>query len=271
MKKVLLFATLLAIIAGGCKKSTAPAPIEMTLPWNSGIVPMQLSSSNIDGIPISGVSGIFVACNIVGSMQDITGNHNTFSRSWQRAMLTEEASSVSVNSVELAADGLISPLKANFAGYNEYLWNMLDSNTWTVTANKGPLFTTSISGAMPVLRSSLLSSIPTKTAIKDLNYGFNVGSNRNADNADSAYIVIYDGNSMVRSSVADARGGIATISKSQLASLLPNNDRSTTLDGKTYKGALIACVLYNYSVKSIGGKDYAFVKQRVTLSFARLW
>lgn len=271
MKKLLLFAILPAIIIGGCKKSTTPpTPTELPLPWNCGIVPIQISSSYTDGVSISGVSGVFIACNIVGNMQDINGYHNSFSRSWQRALLLDDASSVSVNSVALSATKPSSPLKANFAGFNDYLWKLVDSNTWKVTVDTGTVFTTNVTGTIPVLTSALPSSMPTKTAVSNFNYPFDFGSDNNVVDADSAYIAIYDGHTFVRSNVADARSGIATITKSQLGLLQPTDSLYTTLDGKTYNGALIACVLYNFSVKSIGGKKYAFVKQKVTLAFAKL-
>jgi hypothetical protein len=91
----------------------------------------------------------------------------------------------------------------------------------------------------------------------------------NTINADYAYIVIFKGGSYATSPVVSAHNGIAKIPAAYLSTTSTSHDEPTiVVDGKTYRGRLIAVVLYNYTVKNIGGKNYAFAKQTVYVSFA---
>jgi len=272
IRSITFILILFAIIAvHSCKKSTTTsvsvAPLFIPLDMDS-LMPGYAVFSYRCGVPYSGVSGVLIAYKISGSLVDTSGQVNIYNRNWEIALFANptadsltNAGVVSVNTAPLSN----TPYRTN---ENYYLhndasgvWNTSSLNRWNITGSGDiPSFSADISGSFPSFTGSLPTTISKTT---DFSFTFN---SSNTINADSAYVSIYYRGEATRSSVVNGNGGTATIPGhfTGLMDSFITVPYGGSSDGPFYFGkGYVLIVVYNHFIKSIAGKRFAFVKQRV--------
>ena len=252
------------VLICACKKSTSNAAIATSvyIPRGADSL-MEIPQAQLIGPPMSNVSGVLVACKTSGIVIDTSGLPISYNRMWEAAIFESQtntfgdAGTVSINSVLLNGD----------RGYY-YLhydttptWNESSSNHWVVSGTVTiPAISVDIPGTFPAFTDTLPTVI---SRAGDFSIELN---SSNTLNADSGYVVIYCAprGSRLIGNVVSANGGVSKVNASELIYLqngnAPFNSRSLASQG--YYGGLIMLVLYNHSIQTIGGKKFAFVKQR---------
>jgi hypothetical protein len=260
---IILILSVITIISS-CKKS-AVAPNPMLIPWN-----MDSLMSGSNGYPIGHsqltVSGILIYNKLSGNLTDTAGHTNSYLRNWEAVLLTG-IGAASVNTTPL---GMITdPL---FGHYDSTpVWNESALNHWNVTDLHGvTLISVDIPGTVPAFTGILPVNISTTS---DFAFVFN---SSNTVNADSAFVIVYGGgpdigSDPICSNVVNVNGGVATIS-ADILRYYQNEYTSVNWSShgtSLYYGGQIMFVIYNHTIQTIGGKQYAFVKQREYLGIVK--
>jgi hypothetical protein len=258
---IFLLFFILVFCGASCRRTGGVTPNSVGIPWNlDSLMPSRAVvlpwHSHVNAF------GIFVACKLTGNIVDTSGNVDLYSRYWETAIFKDnlhpvDGGMVSVNSFPLTNSSSWYTRHDSFS-----LWNESSLNRWQVSGSSGvPMIDTVVPGAMP----SFIGVIPvTVDTSNDFTITFN---SSNTTNADSAFFILSRGDETdpVGSTVVSASGGAATIKSALLKSI--HNCSYCSLTGTLsdpfrYKGGLIMIVLYNHTTITLGGKQFAFVKQR---------
>jgi|GEM_PF-5507026 len=264
---------LISIVVTSCKKDRKKViPERMLVPWYPGWLMPGHNTFAPTYPAYANVWGVLVANKMTMRLTDTAEvEKNYFINSESASFLSasgknvnySNAGSVSLNSNSIGFD-------ANYGIYRVYdtvgAWHEGTSNNWTIAGSTDVSpFTADIDGTMPQFTGSLPSTISWST---DLSIVFNAS---NVANADSVHFIVYNYGYMQTSNVVSGRGGTAIINAVRLKALksmmgdykytLPHNSISPKTDSSVFSGGLIMVVLFNHTTKTVGGKDFVFVRQ----------
>lgn len=268
-RSITIILALFALAAvNSCKKSTITTAVtgsSLLIPWDLDTLSPPFPGQVINGVSRLNTNGILVACKVSGNLTDTSGHTNLYTRSWEATLFKGDARGTffgGVANVSVNATSLKDTLYGGFT-HNDtvVVWKDTLLNHWYVSGSDSvPTISEDIPGLMPSYTGTLPVTIPRAS-----NFSVTFNSS-NTVNADSAFIILCARNpsAMVYSDVVKTNGGIATISMSSLYEL--NNSPSFHLGwlstGYVYSGGYIIIVTYNHTIQTIGGKQFAFVKQR---------
>ena len=265
MKKILIIFVLPVLITCviACKKHTSASPATLIIPFDLDSL-MPTNASMLNGITYPNVSGLLIACKVAGELIDTAGDTNYYSRNWEAAQFTGSAGSVMVNTA-----GLLSTSDLICSHHDTTAtWNESSTNHWAVTGSGSiPAFSADVSGTYPGFSGTLPANISRSS---DYSFTFNSG---NTVNGDSAYMVIYCAGSIYKSNVVSANGGTAVITSYYLSHTrnagISLSFSYAGLVAPVYYGGYIDFVIYNHTVQTFGGKQFAFIKQRQYLGIVQ--
>jgi hypothetical protein len=265
---VIVLALFVLAALASCNKTTrttfSSGP-SLLIPWDMDTLTPPFAASVIDGHSRVTANGLLVACKISGALTDTSGNTHLYTRSWEAAMFldgsrpgfTAGIDTVEVNSTFLADTSFYLFLHSD----TTTIWNDGSLNHWYVAGTDSiPTISVDIPGTMPVFTGILPASISRSA---DFSFTFN---SSNTVDGDSAFVTIcgHAPSAFAQSNVVSVNGGTATIAASELHQF--NNASSYYLNwstvGPAYSGGYIIFTIYNHSTLTIGGKQFAFVKQR---------
>ena len=271
----IIIALLGVIMIHSCKKASKTAAGSLRQPFIpldlDSLMPTHYGSPYYWGFSYPDVSGVLIACKLSGTGTDTSGHVNFYNRNWEAALFANTtgnflitAGDVSVNATPL--NNVLyntNTLERMYLNYDTSgTWNSGSLNHWIVTGSLLiPPFSVDISGSFP----SFTGTLPvTVSRTSDFYLTFN---SSNTINGDSAYVAIYGNGDIYSSSVVSANGGTAHISTGQFASA--TNGLTTfnhfPLSGPYYAGGgFILIVVYNHVIRTFGGKQFAFIRQKVT-------
>jgi hypothetical protein len=275
MSRSIVIVILAMFVVGSCSKSvkTTVTPPGACIPRDEDSLMPDLQTVMIIGPVMPNVWGTLVACKVSGVLTDTFGSVHLYNRDWEAALFTSATSTspagaVSVNSVPMNS----SVLEGFYVHYDSTsIWNETSLNHWNVSGTSMvPFISADVPGTFPSFTGPLPVAI---SHTGDFTFGFN---SSNTNSADSAYVVIYgsfDGHVMpVVSDVVSASGGVASISASKLSSIQNTSMHLTWIAEDTttkYYGGKIMFVIYNHTMQTFGGKQFAFVKQREYLGIVK--
>jgi len=250
-----------------CKKntSTAPPSVEsLSIPWNLDSLPRPVIAASylIYDVAKFNVSGLLVACKLSGDITDTSGHTNLISRGWEMARFKGAAPEYYTAGVDTVSVNATTLKDTIYGGYSHNdtvsIWNETGLNHWYISGSDSiPAFSADIPGTMPEYTGILPTTI---SRTHDLTITFN---SSNTLNADSAYVIIGIGIN-ISSNLVSTGGGTAIIPFSKLTACQNSNFHIAQFaaSGPTYYGGYIVIVIYNHTTQTIGGKQFAFVKQR---------
>jgi hypothetical protein len=254
MRKLVIVFVLLSfvVVADSCKKSGGissamyvPYDLDSLTPTKN-VIPHGPAGLNADAV--------MTACKISGSIVDTAGDTHSYARNWEYASLYGSAGSVTLNSMPLnTSAGNV------YARYDSVaLWNDGVLNHWEITGLTGmPAISSDVAGTMPEFTGSLPVALSISS---DFSVTFSAS---NTTNGDHAYIVLYVAGELATSNVVGTSGGVATISSHTLSRFQNGYfGMPYSIGSPVYHGGLIMVVIYNHTIQTIGGKQFAFVKQR---------
>jgi hypothetical protein len=242
----------------------------MTLIWNWGDLMPGLAFYSA-GPSVLYVNGLLIETKTTGNIVDTGGHPVPYERNWEMAYFKTDTPGpygdpplpgffVNAGGVSLNSTALVSSAQAGYRlSDTTHVWNDSALNHWQVSgAGTVPHIDTFVSGTMPVFTDTLPTVISTSS---DFSLTFN---SLNTIDGDSAFVVLYHDVGLNYSTVVSATGGTAMVPAFRLAGIV--NCPHCTLTGWpsdfVYSGGLIMVVVYNHTMMTIGGKQYAFIKQR---------
>jgi hypothetical protein len=254
-----LFAIVLIVSCKKVPKTASVTKDPLYIPLDLDTLLLTFSTPIYNGVPIYNMSGVLVACRMSGSPADSSGRVNAYNRNWETAFFADptgttltNAGTVSVNTTSLGS-GVVYSHNDTTA-----VWNELTLNHWNVSGSGGiPAIAAVVDGTFP----SFYGVLPVNVS-KSMDFSFTFDTSNNI-NGDSAYVVIYYYGNYAQSKVVNAKGGTANIPSSYL---INSTNGCFSLSGDPYYyGGKIILVIYNHTIQTIGGKQFAFVKQREIL------
>ena len=268
-RSILIILTLFAVVTVcSCTKSaktTTFSGSSLLIPWDLDTLSPPTSGVYINGCSQLSVNGIMVACKVSGSLTDTAGNTYLYTRGWEASLFKGGSPGTflgGVANVSVNATSLNDTLYGGFT-HNDttVVWNDTLLNHWYVSGSDSvPTISEDIPGLMPTYTGTL-----PVTILRASNFSITFNSS-NTINADSAFVILCSRNpsAMAQSDVVKTNGGIATISSPSLYELnnSPSFHLNWTTTGPIYSGGYIIIVIYNHTIQTIGGKQFAFVKQR---------
>ena len=270
----ILLLLLTGIAIGSCKKNTHTPVVRnsLTIPWNVDSLFPTLQTTPLQVRRFSDVSGVLAAGKIAGTLTDISGNIINYSRNWENAVFTSPANTyctnagnVSVNSVPLSTLGFImSSSSHNFYMHfdSATVWNESAANRWFVSGSDTiPAFAADVDGAYPSFSGTLPVFVSTRDGVS---LTFN---STNTINGDSAFMAIYYYGELYMSNTVGTNGGTASISARRLTGAVNGFEalNASSSSDPVYYGGFIEIIIYNHTIQTFGGKQFAFVKLREVL------
>ncbi len=261
------------VVVSSCRKSTTSPGIY--IPWDLDTLMYQANSSGNQQIifvpPWVNASGTMIVCETKGSLMDTGARTINYFRRWGVAQFAggdpgaggANAGAVSLNSVGLP---FIAIFPHQYKRHDTMMaWNEIGTNHWNVAGSGDvPPISADIDGALPSFTGALPTTI---SKASDFSLTFNAS---NTTNGDMAYVVIYSLGKRYQSNVVSTSGGTATISTANLMNAineyLPLSGLPVgKLSMPVYYGGFIAIIVYKNTMQTFGGRQFAFVKQRVTI------
>lgn len=250
MKKHILLAPVVGLILGlgACTKDT-PTP---TIPNNNNNNNNNSSSSTPPSPTVANVYGAMIAIKMTTTTTQMGYSFDVSTDMGVAAFYNNlgattlvDAGDVSINSNKLTKAENNSYTKLATIGMTPASLDLDGDNNWSVAGKNGvSALTYNYTAAFPDYTGTIPSTVTKSSGVSiDLS---------SVTNADSVYVFIASGNTSVLKRYSQNVGNV-TISASDL-SILP---ASTT--------ALMEVVPFRTTVRTINGKDYAFIKERAAV------
>lgn len=268
-----LFAMFFIVVLDSSCRKTGTSPGIYIL-WDLDTLMMEGGTTNTKVVyrpPYINASGAMIVCETMGTLTDTGAQTINYFRRWGAAHFGggdpgaggANAGAVSLNSVGLP---FIALFPHQYKRHDTMMaWNERGINHWSVAGSTSvPAISADIEGTLPSFTGGLPTAISKSS---DFSLTFNAS---NTANGDMAYVVIYSLGKRYQSNVVSASGGTATISTADLMNAtneyLPLSGRPVgKLSMPVYYGGFIAVIVYKNTMQTFGGRQFAFVKQKVVM------